>query len=297
MLLALRVALAAQPASKPVAFDTHSGYFVSNKYEPAAAASFVAITAQESFDKVFGVAMVMGDKSHRLPPAAFVGKFVVAAIHRGKAMLTYQIESVVADGQTLVVRYTTKSEPSASAEFACPLILSLDKGDYKTVSFVENGASIKRLEISPPGLRIECQKPGSLTEQTVAGASVLAIKGDGIGRATVSCDADQWPQAVILRVHLRGLESLSIANAGVELKASVLSHGEHPTLLHLWQAGKEGPALAKDSPYWIAIRRLGPDGKPVAGLPPAGGWFEVDIPKAFLTNTKQLKLSWIDFYR
>ncbi|MEI6654259.1 MAG: hypothetical protein WCP45_05790 [Verrucomicrobiota bacterium] len=170
--------------------------------------------------------------------------------------------------------------------------------DARNGYFVADGREIHHLEVTPPpALQIECQKPGSLTEQTVAGASVLAIKGDGIGRATVSCDADQWPQAVILRVHLRGLESLSIANAGVELKASVLSHGEHPTLLHLWQAGKEGPALAKDSPYWIAIRRLGPDGKPVAGLPPAGGWFEVDIPKAFLTNAKQLKLSWIDFYR
>ncbi len=149
----------------------------------------------------------------------------------------------------------------------------------------------------PPALRIKCQKPGSLTELTVAGATLLSIQGDGIGRATVSCEAAQWPQAVILRVHLRGLESLSIANDNVELKASVLSHSGHPTLLHLWQAGKEGPALAKDSPYWTDIRRLGPDGKPVAGLPPEGGWFEVDVPKAFLTNKRQLRLSWIDFYR
>jgi len=45
----------------------------------------------------------MGDKSHRLPPAAFGKKFVVAAIHRGKSMVTYQVESVVADGGNLVL--------------------------------------------------------------------------------------------------------------------------------------------------------------------------------------------------
>ena len=290
-------ALAEDPPSKPVAFDTHDGYFVSNQFEPASPTSFVVIKDQESFDKVFGVARVMGDKSHRLPPAAFGNKFVVAAIHRGKAMLTYQVESVSADGPTLVVRYTTKSTPSDSAEFACPLILSLDKGDYKVVRFAENGRKIKRLELQPQALRIECQKPGTLTEQSADGKTLLTLKGDGIGRATVSCDEDPWPQPIVLRAYLRGLESLTIANERVEWKASVLSHSGHPTLLHLWQDTKEGPALTNDSPYWSEIRRLGPDGKPVAGLPPDGGWFEVDIPKAILANTRQLKVGWIDFYR
>jgi len=241
---------------------------------------------------------VMGDKSHRLPPAAFGKKFVVAAIHRGKSMVTYQVESVVADGQTLVVRYTTKSVPSDSAEFACPLILSLDNGDFKAVRFAENGKKIKRVELVPqPAFRIECQKPDTLTEATVAGKPLLSINGGGTGRATVTCNLEQWPQPIILRAHLRGLEALAIANELVEWKAAVLSHSGHPTLLHLWQDGKEGPALTKDSPHWIEIRRLGPDGKPVAGLPPDGGWFELCIPQALLTDTRVLKLSWIDFYR
>jgi hypothetical protein len=291
-------ALAEDPAPKPVAFDTHDGYFVSNQFEPAAPVSFVVIKDQESFDKVFGVARVMGDKSHRLPPAAFANKFVVAAIHRGKAMLTYQVESVSADGPALVVRYSTKSTPSDSAEFACPLILSLDKGSYKAVRFAENARIIQRLEIPPPqALQIECQKPGTLTELTDGGATVLSIKGDGIGRATVNCAADPWPQPIILRAYLRGMESLTIANDRLEWKTSVLSHSGHPTLLHLWQDTKEGPALTTDSPYWTEIRRLGPDGKPVAGLPPDGGWFELCIPQALLTETRQLKVGWIDFYR
>ncbi|MEI6606556.1 MAG: hypothetical protein WCP35_14700 [Verrucomicrobiota bacterium] len=141
---------AAPPPAKSIGFETHDGYFVSNKFEPDAEASFVVITDQPAFDKVFGVGMVMGDKSHRLPPAAFDKNFVVAAIHRSNGMLTYQVTSVTTEAQTLIVRYTTKTTPDANAKFACPLILSLYKGDYRFVRFVENGKDVKRLPLTPP---------------------------------------------------------------------------------------------------------------------------------------------------
>ena len=73
-----------------LAFDTYSGYFVSNKFEPDAAASFVVINDQAGFDQVFGVAMVMQDKSHRLPDEPFKSNMVVAAIKRGKANVRVQ---------------------------------------------------------------------------------------------------------------------------------------------------------------------------------------------------------------
>lgn len=147
------------PLAKPVAFETHDGYFVSNKFEAEAPVSFVVIQDQASFAKVFGVAMVMGDKSHRLPPAAFAEKLVVAAIHRGKAMVTYQVKSVAVEAQTLVVRYTTKSKPDDNAGFACPLILSLDKGEFTTVRFVENGKDIKHVTLSPTAAKADSTNP------------------------------------------------------------------------------------------------------------------------------------------
>ena len=288
----------ASPPAKPIDFATHDGYFASNQFEPKAAVSFVAIRDQASFDKVFGVAMVMGDKSHRLPPAAFDKNIVVAVIHRGKAMVTYQVQSVSAEAQSLVVRYTTEATPDDNAEFACPLILSLDKGGFQTVRFIENGKPVKHLTVAPPlGEHQRQDKPGPLTESTEAGLRVLSIKGGGMGHATVACDPQQKPRDIILRAYLRGLESLSIANEHDEWKVSVLSHSGHTTLLHLWQDGKEGPALTKDSPYWAEIGRMGSDGKPVAGLPPEGGWFVLRIPSALLTNARELKLRWIDFYR
>lgn len=52
-----------------LAYDVYGGYFVSNKFKPDSAESYVVIHDQEQFDKVFGVAFVMGDKSHRLSVA------------------------------------------------------------------------------------------------------------------------------------------------------------------------------------------------------------------------------------
>jgi len=136
------------PSAKQVTFEIHSGYFVSNQFEPKEATSFVVLKDQPSFDKVFGVAMVMGDKSHRLERDAFAKKFVVAAVHRGKGMTTYQVQSVVEQARALVVRYTAETKASDSAEFACPLILSLEKSDCKSVRFVENGKEVKVLKLA-----------------------------------------------------------------------------------------------------------------------------------------------------
>ena len=104
---------------------------------------------------------------------------------------------------------------------------------------------------------------------------MLSIRGQGIGRATVKCPPGQQPREMIVRAYLRGLESLTIANEHVKWQAAVLSHGDYASLLNLWQDGKEGPPLTKASPYWTAIHRFDATGKPCAGLPPAGGWFEL----------------------
>jgi hypothetical protein len=137
-------ALAADGAKLP--FDTYSGYFVSNKFEPDAAVSFVVINDQEQFDKVFGVAFVMGDKSHRLAKDAFKANIVVAAIKRGNAVVEYKVKSVTETKGVVEVKYTTTSQKSDTATFACPLIVSIPKGKYKAVQFVEGGKVVKKVD-------------------------------------------------------------------------------------------------------------------------------------------------------
>jgi hypothetical protein len=149
-------ASAAKPAAAtPVAFDVYGGYFVSNKFEPKAETLFVVIQGQQAFDNVFGAAYVMRDKSRRLPPDAFASKIVLAAIHRGKALWEYQVQDVQVSGRMVTVRYAATSKTSDSAEFACPLVLAIEKGDYEAAEFVENGRSVKKVEMAQPAGRSE----------------------------------------------------------------------------------------------------------------------------------------------
>jgi len=138
----------ALPAAEPaeLKYDTYSGYFVLNKFEPNAAESFVVASSQEQFDNVFGAAFVMHDKSHRLAKGAFESSIVVAAIKRGNALWDFKVDSVVVADGVVQLKYTAKSQPNQTASFAVPLIVSIPKGDYKAVEFIENGKSAKRLE-------------------------------------------------------------------------------------------------------------------------------------------------------
>jgi hypothetical protein len=140
---------ATQSQASKLAFDTYSGYFVSNQFEPNAAESFLVIDSQGRFDGVFGVAMVMGDKSHRLPKDVFKSAIVLAAIKRGKTVWEYTVQGATETGGVVELRYAASGKQSESATFACPLIVSIPKGSYKAVVFVENEKIVKRIEIGP----------------------------------------------------------------------------------------------------------------------------------------------------
>ena len=66
-----------------VEFHVFDGYFESNKSGLKGDASFLALTDDAAFDKVFGKAVVMGKKQNFLPKDAFETKLVFATIKRG----------------------------------------------------------------------------------------------------------------------------------------------------------------------------------------------------------------------
>ena len=144
LLLAVPVT-AAEPVK--LKFETYSGYFVSNKFEPQATASFVTARTQKQFDQVFGVAFVMGDKSHRLAPGTFKSQLVLATIKRGMAFCTYQVTTVTETDGVVQLRYKTTARKSESASFSCPLIISIPQGKYRAIEFHENDKLVKRLAI------------------------------------------------------------------------------------------------------------------------------------------------------
>jgi hypothetical protein len=138
---------AAQPIDpgKILSFETYSGYFVSNNFEPDAPDSFVVLKTQKAFDGVFGVAMVMNDRSHRLAEGAFASNVVLATIKRANAICEFKVEHVSLLDGVVKICYRATSKKSETASFACPLIVSIPKGAYREVEFVEIGQAVKRL--------------------------------------------------------------------------------------------------------------------------------------------------------
>ena len=99
----------------------------------------------------------------------------------------------------------------------------------------------------------------------------------GIGSGTVRLLEGDWPQEVLVRYHLGGLEGVSAKVDGKLL----LDEKKDP----------RGP---------LAVRMLDPKGKPLEGkyLLKKEGYYEARIPPdALADGARELELSWIDFYR
>lgn len=119
----------------------------------------------------------------------------------------------------------------------------------------------------------------------------------GISRAVIARAGDAWPKAVVVRLHLKGLESLRVVAGDVAVGAAV-GVRDGTVEARQWTPGKDETPLAPDDPRRLAIRVLGRDGKADARIPLDGGRFEVTIPAAVLRdNPKSLTVEWIDFYR
>ena len=139
-------AKADEPKGKEVGSETHTGYFESNKSGLQGDVSFLVFTDAKSFNAVFGKGRTMGPKPNYLEDSAFDKKAVLATIQRGNKIVTYKVDKVTADGDTLYVAYTSTSKDGGTATYASPLVVSFDKDKYKSVVFIENGKKVGTAE-------------------------------------------------------------------------------------------------------------------------------------------------------
>jgi hypothetical protein len=104
--------------------------------------------------------------------------------------------------------------------------------------------------------------------QAEKGKTVFAVKSPfGISQAVIERVEDMWPEAVGLRLHLKGLSSFRASNGKVRVDAAV-SIDEGKAKVRMWKDGKEDAPLDEKSPLWTAIRIGGGDGKGAT----APGW-------------------------
>lgn len=115
----------------------------------------------------------------------------------------------------------------------------------------------------------------------------------GIDRATIRRESSEWPKKILVRLHLRGLESFQAGGEQVTVEWAVSSTGEHEPSAALI-SGKRVAAITPESPYYTAIVIVGNEPK----IPLEDGFFEIPLPaKLFAGNPQEITLSWIDFYR
>ena len=106
----------------------------------------------------------------------------------------------------------------------------------------------------------------------------------GISQAVIERKIARWPDAVVLRLYLSGLERFTATNGTLRLDASVASGDGQ---VRQWQDGQEDKRLTTSHGHWMPIERIGRD-----------GCFELRLPRAmFESNPKSITLHWIDFYR
>jgi hypothetical protein len=115
----------------------------------------------------------------------------------------------------------------------------------------------------------------------------------GIDKATIRRKGERWPTTILIRLHLKGLESFKAASGDDTVEWSVSSTGDHAARAALWRDGKE-IALPPDHPLYSAVRIQESDGK----IPLKRGYFEISLPKPlFADNPAEIEVRWIDFYR
>jgi hypothetical protein len=109
--------------------------------------SYLAITDQAAFDKTFGVGFVMGKKPEVLSKDAFDKQMVLSVIRRGPVYAYSDVSVAAADG-VLYVQFTSDTKGAGgTAKFSSPLIVTVEKGKWKSAVFVEGGKKVGTVEL------------------------------------------------------------------------------------------------------------------------------------------------------
>ena len=144
------------------------------------------------------------------------------------------------------------------------------------------------------------------SEDDHAVIDVTSFSGIGGMAAT----ADEWPEEVVVRLRLRGLEGLEIRYGDVIITTGVSSTGD-PVALTLSVVDEEGnvqSASPSADIYYPDIRAVTPDGTTAVGplaagerpsFPlPEGSAFEITLPPHFHRDDQpSFTMQWVDFYR
>ncbi|MEZ4515713.1 MAG: hypothetical protein R3C44_02365 [Chloroflexota bacterium] len=122
----------------------------------------------------------------------------------------------------------------------------------------------------------------------------------GIGGLHAQLTDGDWPEEVLLRLHLRGLERLEIGYDQVLVATGVSSTSDPAPLPAVYNIADTGEAVTipdagKD--YYPTIHVV-PEAGSQPAIPLQNGYFEISLPPNFFTmELNAFTVQWIDFFR
>ena len=118
----------------------------------------------------------------------------------------------------------------------------------------------------------------------------------GIGSAVIKLVSGPFPDNVLVRLHLRGLEEFRLSYDGTAITASVSSGDSRSVFQSVGLPdGGERPVMP-DSPFWLNVQIVSNQATP--RIPLEQGYFEITLPTGFLHEGRHsFSIRWIDFYR
>ncbi len=130
------------------------------------------------------------------------------------------------------------------------------------------------------------------------GATIASVRSpSGIGSATINRTTGDWPERMVLRLHLHGLEGLKVSNGKLEFVAEVAGPDKKRFLQVNKSSQPSNPPESKTLATY-EIRSFDQGGRPADNIPLKDGYFEVRLPKElFADNPESITINWIDFYR
>ena len=133
-----------------------NSYFVKNTAGVKDGTTVLVLAGKGDFDKVFqavppaGLGRPGGAKKEFLPADKddYAKLLVVAVVTQGKAMTTYAVDGVEAMDGVVTVKYKFDSKGAGgTATFSSPLVVSVEKGKYSKVVFLDGDAKAGEVEV------------------------------------------------------------------------------------------------------------------------------------------------------
>ena len=149
-----------------------------------------------------------------------------------------------------------------------------------------------------PQFSVTSSQPGdTVTITSEQDVSIIDINSpSGIGSARVDFVSGPFPQKIIARLHLKGLEEFRLLYADTVIIASASSgsafNNDNQRIL---LSGTE-ESILPGQPLWMEIRVV--SDQMAQNIPLEEGYFEITFPQEFTEKAgTSFEIQWVDFFR